>query len=379
MKRSATLILACLLAATAPRAQEQIKSIITNERDSAYYQEQTQLWRQVVDKEPQNENAWLNLYQAANYMRWYVPEDSTAKQVLSDMEQAIPQSYNYFWCRYKESAGGEEANTYAEEALKRLPAQPSFTDYDMWTSYLAMRFDERRLSDLCERYYQSGLYSPTVLQYNYNELQGMDEGGIYIGNGDAVLIPKYILQYGKKVHQDKLVICMSFLAIPEYRQHVLSRLGIDTNLDQYERPQSQEDYDRNERELINLIITHTKRPVYFSPLNQQERNQFWVKQLYNEGLILRYSPTKYDNFSVKLRNVEERFLMEYLLVQFTPDQWTASNRLSANYSVMLADVLEYYKKHNVKRYKWLMNLLVSGIEHTSLTQDEKNKFLNLLR
>ena len=379
MKKSATLILACLLAATATRAQEQIMSIITTERDSAYYQEQTRLWRQVVDKEPQNENAWRNLYQAANYVRWFVPQDSTASQVLNDMEQAIPQSYDFFWCKYKESAGSDEANTYAEKALKCLPAQPNLYDYDMWTAYLAMRFDERRLSDLCERYYQSGLYSPTVLQYNYNELQGMDEGGIYIGNGDAALTPKYILQYGKKVHQDKLVICLSFLAIPDYRLHILNRLGIDATLYQYEQPSSQEDYDRNERELINLIITHTKRPVYFSPLNQQERNQPWAKQLYNEGLTLRYSPTKYDNFSVKLRNVEERYLMEYLLVQFTPDQWTASNRLSANYSVMLADVLEYYKKHDIKRYKWLMNLLVSGIEHTSLPQDEKNKFFNLLR
>ena len=125
----------------------------------------------------------------------------------------------------------------------------SFFDYDMWTGYLMMRFDEKRLTELCQRYYQSGLYSPGILQYNYNELQGMDEGGVYFGNGDACLIPKAILQYGKGLHKDKLVVCMSFLAIPEYREKLLARLGIDSRLYQFEQPEvmTQEEYDRQER------------------------------------------------------------------------------------------------------------------------------------
>jgi len=379
MKR--TVFLFAFAAATlSATAQEQIESPIVSEKDSAYYAEQTRLWRMVTEREPQNENAWRNLYQAANYQQWFCQRDDAAlTQILDDMGHAIPDAYNYFWCMYKNKMGGDEAFPYAEEALKRLPEKMSFYDYDMWTGYLMMRFDESRLDDLCRRYYESGLYSPGVLQYNYNELQGMDEGGIYFGNGDACLIPKYILQYGKGLHKDKLVVCMPFLAIPDYREKLLQRLGIDSSLYHYAQPASQEEYDRQERELIDLIISHTSRPVYFSTFNGQERNAPWEQQLYNEGLTLRYSPSKYDNFSVKRRNVEERYLMEYLIEQFTPDHWTVSDRLSANYAVLLSDLLKYYKHNDLKRYRWLMRLLMNGIDRTDLPEDRKENFRKLLQ
>lgn len=379
MKRT-TLLFACLLSLSAGQAQDQIESPIVSEKDSAYYAEQTRLWQQVTEREPQNENAWRNLYQAANYQQWFGPRnDELMQQILDEMGKNIPSAYNYFWCMYKHNMGSDEAFQYAEEALKRLPREMSFYDYDMWTGYLIMRFDEPRLGDLCRRYYESGLYSPGVLQYNYNELQGMDEGGIYIGNGDACLIPKFILQYGKHVHQDKLVVCMSFLAIPDYREKLLSRLGIDSKLYQYAQPTTAEDYDRQERELIDLIIRHCHRPVYFSSINGQERNAPWQKQLYNEGLTLRYSPVKYDNFSVKKRNVEERYLLEYLLEQFTPDHWATSDRLSVNYSVLLADLLKYYRKNDQKRYRWLMRVLMNGIDRTNLPEERKENFRKLLQ
>ena len=369
-----------LVAVLTARAQEQIESPIISEKDSVYYVEQTRLWREVTEREPQNEQAWQNLYQAANYQQWFgTRNDEQIQQILNDMQQAIPQSYYYYWCKYKSEVGSQEAFQYAEEALKRLPENMTFFDYDMWTAYLMMRFDETRLSDLCQRYYQSGFYSPGILQYNYNELQGMEEGGIYFGNGDACLIPKFILQYGKGVHKDKLVVCMSFLAIPEYRGALLHRLGIDSKLYQYEQPTSEEDYDQQQRELIDLIISHTKRPVYFSALNDQKLNEPWQKHLYNEGLTLRYSPVKYDNFSIKRRNVEERYLMEYLLIHFTPDHWTASDRLSANYAVMLADMLKYYKSHDLKRYQWLMRLLMNGIDRTNLSEERKENYRRLLK
>ena len=379
MKRT-TMMIVCLVTMLTATAQEQIESPIISEKDSMYYVNQEQLWHQVTQEQPSNGTAWRNLYQAANYQQWFGPRnDMKLQQILNDMSKAIPQDYNYFWCMYKFKVGSNESFEWAEKALKCLPDEMIFSDYDMWTGYLMMRFDERRLDDLCKRYYQSGLYSPSVLQYNYNELQGMDEGGIYFGKGDACLIPKAILQYGKGLHKDKLVVCMPFLAIPDYREKLLSRLGIDTKLYQYEQPHTQDEYDRQEREIIDLIIQHSGRPVYFSTFNGQERNAPWEKNLYNEGLTLRYSAKKYDNFSVKRRNVEERYLMEYLLEQFTPDRWITSDRFSANYSVLLSDLLAWYKTNDVQRYKWLMRLLMNGIDRTDLPKERKENFRKLLQ
>ena len=373
------MIFVCLTASLTTMAQEQIESPIVSKKDSAYYVNQERLWQQVTQEQPANGNAWRNLYQAANYQQWFGQQnDEKLQQILDDMGKAIPQDYNYFWCMYKNKLGSNEAFEYAEKAIERLPDNMGFFDYDLWTAYLMMRFDEARLTELCQRYFQSGIYSPSVLQYNYNELQGMDEGGIYFGNGDACLIPKAILQYGKGVHKDKLVVCMPFLAIPDYREKLLARLGIDSRLCQYEQPHTQEDYDRQEREIINLIIQHTNRPAYFSTFNGLERNAPWEKQLYNEGLTLRYSERRYDNFSVIRRNVEERYLMEYLLEQFTPDKWTTSNRFSVNYAVLLSDLLAWYKTHDEQRYKWLMRLLMNGIDRTDLPEEQKENYRKLL-
>ena len=103
----------------------------------------------------------------------------------------------------------------------------------------------------------------------------------------------------------------------------------------------------------------------------------WKKNLYNEGLLLKYSKRSYDNLAIKRRNVEERYLLEYLLVSFRPE-WTAGQRLSANYAVLLADLLPYYAKHDKKRYDWLMQLLVSAVTNTSLSDERKQEILKNL-
>ena len=58
---------------------------------------------------------------------------------------------------------------------------------------------------------------------------------------------------------------------------------------------------------------------------------------------------------------------------------TAGQRLSANYAVLLADLLPYYAKHDQKRYDWLMRLLVCGIMNTSLSEERKQEFMNHFR
>ena len=144
-------------------------------------------------------------------------------------------------------------------------------------------------------------------------------------------------------------------------------------------PVSEEPYYTNEacNALIQAVIDKYGSHVYFSPLNYAETNEPWKQHLYNEGLLLKYSKKPYDNLAVKRRNVEERYMMEYLLVSFRPD-WSAGQRLTANYAVMLADLLPYYAKHDQRRYKWLLRLLVNGVSNTSLDEEKKQEYLNLL-
>ena len=80
---------------------------------------------------------------------------------------------------------------------------------------------------------------------------------------------------------------------------------------------------------------------------------------------------------MKRRNVEQRYMLEYLLVSFRPE-WTSGLRMSANYAVLLADLLPYYAKHDRRRYDWLMRLLVAGVENAKMDEEQKQQYLNLL-
>ena len=370
--------MACAVLASAQTKATKIESPIVSEKDFVWYVEQKEAWKAETQKDATSETAWLNYYNAARYMSWYQQEDTTARQVVREMEAAIPNSYTFNYCAYRESVSGKgygDPKTYAEAALTKLPDNMQFFDFDQWVCYLAMQGDETRMKTMAKRYFDSGLYSEAVLRYSYNELAGMDEDGIYIGNGDAAIIPKWLIQEGMGLFRDKTIVCAPFLMVKEYLEWLFRKLGIE--LPVLKEPQKAEDYDDNEVALINAIIGKYGSKVYFSPLNYNDNN-YWKKNLYNEGLLLKYSNKPYNNLAVKRNNVEKRYMMEYLLVSFRPE-WTAGQRLSANYAVLLADLLPYYAKHDKNRYEWLMNLLVSGVMNTSFSEERKQEYLKVLR
>ena len=368
-------LMALSIGAIAQTKAVRIESPIVSEKDFVWYTEQKEAWKTLTQEDPSNETAWLNYYNAARYMSWFQQEDSTAKQVVREMEQIIPDSYTFNFCAYRESAQGKgygDHKKYAEAALAKLPDEMQFFDYDNWVCYLAMQGDVTRMKPLAKRYFDSGIYSEAVLRYSYNELAGMDEGGIYIANGDAAIIPKWLIQEGMGMHKDKTIVCASFLAVKEYRDWLCTKLGVVD-------PIHEEPYwtDESCNALLQAIIDKYGSKVYFSTTTPSSTMEPWKNNLYNEGLLLKYSKKPYDNLAVKRRNVEERYMLEYLLVSFRPE-WTAGQRLSANYAVLLADLLPYYAKHDQKRYDWLMKLLVSGVTNTSLDEDHKQSILKQL-
>lgn len=355
-----------------------VESPIVTEKDFVWYVEQKNAWREATQRNPQDEEAWQNYYDAARYMSWFgESSDSLAREVVREMRQAIPNTYTYNMCAYMSIKLGHGDDTdgtpYAEAALTMLPDDMQLKDYNEWVCYLAMKGQEQRMKQMAKRFFDSGLYSEAVLRYSYNELAGMEQGGIYLSSGDAAIIPKWLIQEGMGMHRDKTIVCIPFLAVKEYREWLSHKLGIEFP--------SLEDgftsYDAFEQAVLQPIIDRYGSLVYFSTTTPEESYKPWKQHLYNEGLLLKYSAKPYDNLAVKRRNVEKRYMLEYLLVSFHPE-WTAGQRLTANYAVLLADLLPYYARHDQKRYDWLMRLLVSGVTNTSLDEEHKQSILQQL-
>ena len=382
MKRTVIALLAFALFLTGVSAQvtERVSCrSFTQPRDSLKVDSLYTFWNTYVQYHPKDENAWRNLCeveQAKVYHQrfWKKGGGQTAEElrkqlnVVGRMKQAIPGTYTYYYCAYVSSDARSKAD--ADSAIAVLPKDALATDYDTWwLPYLIGRNDTLRLTKVLTQYYQSGQYPAEILQYNYNELQGREKGGVYLGGGSADIIGKLILQLVLGVHKDK-ILCYNSLG-KDYLKRVFGRIGIPYSDEIYKQLRSAGMKDQIA--VMRYFFENSKQPVYLSLLNLQLTHFTGLFPdelkacLYNEGLTMRYSAKPYDNRAVKRRNVEQRYLMEHLLMSFHPEPESevgtvvqkSTKDMMLCYLLGLSDLMPYYKKHNPERYKWLNRIFTN--------------------
>ena len=245
-------------------------------------------------------------------------------------------------------------------ALINTSAQDQTTaaDYERQIVASYTNKDMAMLDRLLKSYYNTGLYPIDVLMYNYNELQGMEDWSVIVMSSAESLIGKLILQRVLNEHRDKVLVCIETGGLDAT---ICGKLGIA-------EPQTSGRPEEVFEQTIKWVAEHSDRKVYFpftdSPLFKQFPDAMKAC-IYNEGLTMRYSTTPYDNIAVKIRNLEERYLTDYLKLSLQPYNEKRDCRLyrrftpgmlALNYSAIYIDMLPYYQKHRPDRVEWLQNL-----------------------
>ena len=386
MKKTMVLLWAMTLAVSAvAQKAENIRSIIEERHDSLWYAGQMDAWSKVVEQDSTDENAWRNLFEAAKGMSYCCQKQGEAcvKSVLQRMKTAIPDSYAYYISAYRACPGPD--NAFAEKAITLLPDEISDGGYDAVLGYLWMMGEAdgkgRRatvFNDILRRQYEAGKYPSFILRFGYNQLQGMDKGGLFFGNGDAELYDKAMLQRVMHVHTDKVIVVMPCLTVPHYRDTLFSRLGIPPF--QWPQIHSQSDLDKAMEGLVEHIISHTGRSAYFSAA---ARNVIpgLMNRLYNDGLVFKYSASPYDNIASAMRHVEEDYHLEYLTEPafHVEKWWTGSENLQLNYVVMLAHLVEAYRETGRQQQAdRLYDILKASVENGGFSEAKKKEYLGYL-
>ena len=343
----------------------------------AWYAAQTDAWEKVVAREPKNENAWSNLIRATRYGHMLGDGDNQSLQNLNArMAKAIPDTYTYhFSARYNEDQSW--ADEHIERAYQLMPAdRPLGEEYGFFVAYFWSKGKLLELEQVATRYFEERSVPTGLLRYNYNELQCLPANAIYFGNGDAILLPKMALQYGMKVHQDKMVICASFLCIKSYYDRVCQQLGIVSEQFDVEDYQTEARWKDYLQERIKYIIKQSGRPSYFSPASLTDGSGLDVlkENLYNEGLVLRYSEEPYDNYARVRENLERNIRLDYLVEPefIIEPEWESANSLTYNYFILLAPLIQKYKEwNNPERSAWLENLLTTAFNKSKMRDDLK--------
>lgn len=153
-------------------------------------------------------------------------------------------------------------------------------------------------------------------------------------------------------------------------------LGIEPeqfNMDDYRSETTWKNYlpDR-----IRYIIKKSGRPSYFSPASMSDGSGLDAlkENLYNEGLVLRYSEEPYDNYARVRENLEQHIRLDYLIEpDFTNEpHWDSAQGLTYNYFILLSPLIRKYKEWgNAERSVWLQNLLTKALEQSGMKPEWK--------
>ena len=339
-------------------------------------------WNQYVDQHPQDEAAWRNFYEVyeAYYLRSFNAPGGRTKQELARqtnlqerLARGIPYTYTYDIIALQElfSMTGDQKHSrdhmhkYAANALERLPDDARASDLQLLIGTLYQTGDTTNLEQLLNIYFDRDMCPSYVLQYHFNELQGMEQNAVYIGTHEGDIIPKLVIQYVLRQHRDKLLYDQNFCYDRTYNAACFSQLGIaEPDYDAWIR--CGESWNRLS---VQWLCDNSPRPIYFSSNSIAFMAEQWLTDdlkayLYNEGLTMRYSPTPYDNFKVKRQNIDRRYLLEYLLYSFESDHDVQGQRwnddrtyLALNYVMLLQDQLPWYEQNDREGYDRLAHLI----------------------
>ena len=369
---------------------------LRSEHDAQWYAHQTALWEKEVQKNPNDDEAWYYWFTFTKSKFTNVPArdvdlDAMAKEmaaIANRLHKERPNSFaryiidfNYSsmfrnWPDYldelvimSKTPDAAKLDDIQDNMLKAIKMRPDFEPmYAGYVAYLVQTGRTDLMADILKRWYNTGRYSYTMLSYAYNCMAGMEENGILFVSGEEETFACLLVQYGKGLFQDRLIINLNLLQEPDYLEYICNLLGVEAT--QPPADKTNIDYMNPWRENLIFSIAHTsKRPVYFTSYYIPE---IFKNFLYSEGLVTKYSTKRYDNLAVKRRNYESVYLTDYMYETFVPDTFLDERiyTLNLNFIPCFKSLLDFYKAQGMKaEYDRLRNLMVRIVENCCRMKD----------
>ena len=378
---------------------ETVETFVANKYEPEWYAAQAEEWQKKVDENPQNQWAWRNLFLATYYHDqftngWGVLQDeSKTADVLRKMEATLPDSFVLNLCKGRFCLSTDEAAKRGDNIPRAIELmQEDICPEDL--EYLATRLwivdpENPRVKELYTKTYQNKYFPTRIMHFNYNMLQCLPPNALYFSNGDLDTVPMKVLQEALGERTDVTIINNSFLHATPFMEALYKKLNIKPlTLNVQDYGKYGEDWlEHYESDIIMYIIHESKRPAYFSPTNGKV-SVLNEDSIYNEGLVLKYSPKPYNNFDVAMHNVKEVYNLEYLAEpDLIYDSWQTSEQMDMNHVTLLANLIsKFRKKGDEAQAKRLYNILSKCVErcaiaHKNTDQPEELKtyYENLLK
>ncbi|MBR0065548.1 MAG: hypothetical protein IJQ06_08155, partial [Paludibacteraceae bacterium] len=129
---------------TGEQEPQEIRGIVVDEYDAAWYEHQQTLWQKKAQANPSDEHAWEQYFSAARYADMLNDQygmTDRKKAVLDEMAEHIPNSFTYNLAMYQTERDmqGADASRWAEKALQQIPADIGRQNTTMLIAYLVLK------------------------------------------------------------------------------------------------------------------------------------------------------------------------------------------------------------------------------------------------
>lgn len=372
MKILSSLILLMVYIGCLAQKPQTIYSIVKDRQEFSWYETQASLWKQEIDKDNKNANAWYNYYAANRAMRNLAHGEEEKREkyqelcdkIVDDAYEVLPNSFEANHLKCWNSNSKSDGAVYLEKAYNINPNDPR-TFVDMMTN-AEIEQDYENYSKFCKKYYVANEVSAPVLNWGYNILSEVDQNAIIFSAGDNDTYPIWVVQEEKSFRKDVKNINTYLLLIDDYRNKLFEKLGVPALDMDMSKVESQEDYDAKRMVLYAHVLDNYKKgPVYVSGSAMQQFGD-WSEELVLVGLSYKYTKENIDNVSIIKRNYEHRYLLDHLKEVFSYNIGNGvADRMDALYLPMMVKLYKHYVQSEERgKQADLLQLIISISERT---------------
>lgn len=322
--------------------REPVYSIVKVIEEISWYETQSKLWKEVIDEDETNEEAWYNYYMATRALK-NVSDSADVRtsykkkctEIAESSYKSVPNSFvaNHLMYRDKGLFGADKK--YLLKAHEISPDDPR--NFDDLLIYYKTNLDLKNSEIFARKMYDINELSSNLLNWGYNVLAELDENAIVFTAGDNDTYALWLVQEALGFRKDVTVINTYLVQLKEYRKRLTDKLG----LAEFSKTDELKDM------FNHFLINSKKIPAYISMSAIGHFNQEGVvDDLYLNGLTYKYSETNFDNTPVIRRNYEKRYLIDYLNFDFSNGGHYQHTKKHLN-GMYLASMIKLYRMYKV--------------------------------
>ena len=367
--------------------------LITKEyKTHEFYMEQAKLWKEELELNKKDENAWFNLFKANRFTKLtynaeHSPELSWMKnkewiseadhllegdEIIKQIEINIPGTFMAYYLKFYNSEGLGKDNFHLLE--KAYAINPNFYEiYDDFVIHYEMMGNNEKRKEFNVKWFESNDFSENLLNYHYNVLMTLKKNSVLFSYGDNPLLAPLMLQDALGVREDVTLVSIPLMVGEiDYRNAIFKKLNIQPFNKDYNNDWS----DENLKELISYIIENKSKeiPLYFDLTMQKSLKKDYEDKLYLVGLALEYSDENIDNVAELKNNFNNKYLLDYIQIQFSKDSYNSS-AVDANYIYGITCLYDHYKisgeETKVKEMRELALTILNKIEAEHMMEYKK--------